>query len=218
MFKSITVVALSSLLAATTTFAQENAQLLSLSPKVASSAKFRLPIIELKTANNTSSGVNVAQIVNQQILDQVLEHLDYAGIPMLTYGSTQYMMDNLATLANIAPNQGVQGLDYTVLYNKDNQIVLTLTFKHDDALAEKKNYEFAFDLTTGRKIAVTDIADLAELTNIDMFAPSQTGSLNNRLGMYTSVAKLPSSNTAFAKLNAAKHPKGVKANTVLATF
>lgn len=174
MFKPIIYVALSSLLGATPIFAQdavqESANLLCIKPKVATAAIFNVPIVAIPKK------IRISQAINKQIIEQIMAHLDYISVPVVTNGSIQYVVDNLATIANIDAQQGVQGLSYTVIYNKNNQLVLNIDFKHDIAVAEKHEYDLAFDLLTGKAIAITDIVDLGELTDFDIFASTSTGS------------------------------------------
>jgi hypothetical protein len=122
-----------------------------------------------------AKNIRVSQTINKQIIEQIMAHLDYISVPIVTSSSIQYVVDNLATMANIDAKQGVQGLNYTVIYNKNNQLVLNINFKHDIAVAEKHEYDLAFDLLTGKAIAITDLADLNELTDFDIFASIQAG-------------------------------------------
>ena len=169
MFKPFIFVALSSLLSATASVGQSNALLFHISPKVATSGKFKVPMVAIPKR------IKVSQAINKQILAQIIAHLDYISVPVVSNGSVQYVIDNLATIANIDPEHGVQGINYTVLYKTDEQILISLIFKHDIAIAEKHEYDLAFDLNTGEQIAITDLADLNELTDIDIFMPNGIG-------------------------------------------
>lgn len=211
MLKSIIYVALSSLLAATSVFAQDSAQesanLFTIRPKVATSAIFNVPIVAI------AKNVRVSQAINKQIIAQVMAHLDYISVPVVTSSSIQYVVDNLATIANIDANQGVQGLNYTVIYNKNNQLVLNIDFKHDIAIAEKHEYDLAFDLLTGKTIAITDIADLNELTDFDIFASIHAGGTRNHKN--TSGNKITSDSN---KINSVKLKSTANNVASLSTF
>jgi hypothetical protein len=179
MFKPFIFVALSSLLGATASVAQSPALLFHISPKVATSAKFKVPMVAIPKR------IKVSQAINKQILAQIMAHLDYISVPVVSNTSVQYLVDNLATIANIDPEHGVQGINYTILYQTDEQILINIIFKHDIAIAEKHEYDLAFDLNTGAQIATTDIADLNELTDIDIFMTNNIGRkthTNNTIG------------------------------------
>jgi hypothetical protein len=211
MLKPIFFAALSSLFAATPLLAQESAQqsahLFSIQPKVATSTTFNVPIVAIP------KNIRVSQAINKQIIQQIMAHLDYISVPMVTSGSIQYVVDNLATIANIDAKQGVQGLSYTVIYNKNNQLVLNIDFKHDIAIAEKHEYDLAFDLLTGKAIAITDIADLNELTDFDFFASTSTGGTRSH-------KNTNGNKTGFntAKINAQKNKNMAQTISSLSTF
>ena len=192
MLKSLFFVVLSFLLGATSAVAQSSATLFNISPKVATAAKFKVPMVAIP------KHIRASQNINKQIIAQIMAHLDYISVPVVSNGSIQYVVDNLATIANIDPQQGVQGISYTVIYQTNDQILININFKHDIAISEKHEYDLAFDLTTGEQIAITDLADLNELTDIDIFMTNHIG--RNAVSASTlGATKTTNTNNNFAK-------------------
>ena len=193
MLKPLIFVALSSLLGANSVIAQSSVMLFNISPKVATSAKFKVPMVAIPKR------IRVSQNINKQIIAQVMAHLDYISVPVVSNGSIQYVVDNLATIANIAPQQGVQGISYTVIYQTNDQILINIDFKHDIAISEKHEYDLAFDLHTGEQIAITDLADLNELTDIDIFMTNKIGRNTVSTNAYGAIKATNSTSNDLAK-------------------
>jgi hypothetical protein len=160
MLRFISIAMFATLLFVASADAQTTANINALAPTVKTTQKYRFPMVEL------AKNVGIAAEINEEIVLDMTNHLEAMKLPMMSHGTIQDILDNLATYAKTGSNEVLTEVNYQVLYNKNNLLSLKIVLINDNDHADDRDFYFNFDLRSGARLTLADVIEPSQMASL----------------------------------------------------